>query len=682
MPRKSGIPEEVVDQLIEDVAKASIMLEKHRTELFKADDYPYTDVRTGIENALAVITDDALPALGIDNYGQQEHVAGLPQRVVIKNNILTKMGEAQNALDDLFKRLDRTPEAVTKASAVKTLKTAHKLMKVAWKFVTQAINEDEEAKAAAKGKRKKKAKKRKKASAQSEYITVKGELYKLAAGNFDVMVAYERWSDEDKEIGETDDKGVYLEENAPTLEDALQELPSVSWTYWGEQLPNNKSTISFISQPDENLESIEKGIDTTYTAFIRKIDRSPFTDAELEFIGNKLGLLGERPVMASATQPEYIRVDGHVYCLANKHTPKEIAQRALENWWLYEEKMQDMDSVVMGIMREAVDDAADLLAKAENEAEFRSRALELPILEELMQAVTDQSRWKTTPDTLDISKRRVVNLLFHGLNDNFDYDVFSKTSLFGSAEATTKEAAVKHPEYIRVNGHVYRLAAPPEHYQYHTMKDSKWDAGSYKGLKELHSLLEKWDRLSSADESAFSSEVSALEKEINERILSLQDLDWPPMLDELLESYDYDTESADNPATLHTTLHQRTMQEATAAKKGKKKPGWKKLPKGWTQKSAKKFWKSLLTDDGKEKMPKKKVTKCIREVKKMKDKEIDDPGAFCASLADMIEGPEWRKEPRKKRSKKKDTKKKPSKKGKGKKKASTIKYAGFTYEPV
>jgi hypothetical protein len=59
---------------------------------------------------------------------------------------------------------------------------------------------------------------------------------------------------------------------------------------------------------------------------------------------------------------------------------------------------------------------------------------------------------------------------------------------------------------------------------------------------------------------------------------------------------------------------------------------WEKLPNGWTQDSVDKFWDSLVGD------VKHKVTKCID---KMEDK-FDDPGAFCASLADKVEGKSWR----------------------------------------
>ena len=60
---------------------------------------------------------------------------------------------------------------------------------------------------------------------------------------------------------------------------------------------------------------------------------------------------------------------------------------------------------------------------------------------------------------------------------------------------------------------------------------------------------------------------------------------------------------------------------------------WDKLPPGWTEESLKSFWSSLTGDR------KGKVTACI---KKMEGK-VDDPGAFCASLADKISGDtSWR----------------------------------------
>jgi len=68
----------------------------------------------------------------------------------------------------------------------------------------------------------------------------------------------------------------------------------------------------------------------------------------------------------------------------------------------------------------------------------------------------------------------------------------------------------------------------------------------------------------------------------------------------------------------------------------KKAYGWSSLPKGWTQASAEKFWSSLTGD------VKHKVSKCIRKM----EGHFDDAGAFCASLADLVEGTDWRHEPR------------------------------------
>lgn len=66
---------------------------------------------------------------------------------------------------------------------------------------------------------------------------------------------------------------------------------------------------------------------------------------------------------------------------------------------------------------------------------------------------------------------------------------------------------------------------------------------------------------------------------------------------------------------------------------GKTAEGWGSLPKGWTQESLKSFWEALTG------AAKHKVTKCIEKMKESGG--VDDPGAFCASLADKME-PGWR----------------------------------------
>lgn len=72
----------------------------------------------------------------------------------------------------------------------------------------------------------------------------------------------------------------------------------------------------------------------------------------------------------------------------------------------------------------------------------------------------------------------------------------------------------------------------------------------------------------------------------------------------------------------------------------RKTAAWESLPEGWDQKSLKSFWNSLTGN------VKHKVTKCINQ---MKD-HVTDPGAFCASLADRIEGKKWRSSSRQRAS--------------------------------
>jgi len=69
---------------------------------------------------------------------------------------------------------------------------------------------------------------------------------------------------------------------------------------------------------------------------------------------------------------------------------------------------------------------------------------------------------------------------------------------------------------------------------------------------------------------------------------------------------------------------------------GKYAGKWDKLPKGWTQDSVKSFWNTLTGDR------KHKVTACIAKM----EGKIDDPGAFCASLADKVD-PGWRSKKKK-----------------------------------
>lgn len=50
---------------------------------------------------------------------------------------------------------------------------------------------------------------------------------------------------------------------------------------------------------------------------------------------------------------------------------------------------------------------------------------------------------------------------------------------------------------------------------------------------------------------------------------------------------------------------------------------WKGMPKGWTDESRRKFWKSVGES----------VEKCIEKM----EGKVDDAGAFCSSLKDRVE---------------------------------------------
>lgn len=61
---------------------------------------------------------------------------------------------------------------------------------------------------------------------------------------------------------------------------------------------------------------------------------------------------------------------------------------------------------------------------------------------------------------------------------------------------------------------------------------------------------------------------------------------------------------------------------------------WKKMPKGWTSKSRKEYYQSIGGFD-----------ECLKDMKG----KMEDPGAFCASLKDRVQGKGWRKKKRKKK---------------------------------
>ena len=70
--------------------------------------------------------------------------------------------------------------------------------------------------------------------------------------------------------------------------------------------------------------------------------------------------------------------------------------------------------------------------------------------------------------------------------------------------------------------------------------------------------------------------------------------------------------------------------------------GWENLPPGWTNKSMKDFAWSVADDSGSKIGDKEWFDACVSKV----EGELDDPNAFCASVADTVKGdPYWRGEP-------------------------------------
>jgi hypothetical protein len=101
------------------------------------------------------------------------------------------------------------------------------------------------------------------------------------------------------------------------------------------------------------------------------------------------------------------------------------------------------------------------------------------------------------------------------------------------------------------------------------------------------------------------------------------------------------------PLKVHINMEMQNLEVLVEHfyKLAKKKPKWKKLPKGWSQKTVKKYWDSLTEES------EHPFTECVKEMKgKMKK-----PEGFCAKTKDVATGTtKWRGEGRKKKKKKKN----------------------------
>lgn len=92
----------------------------------------------------------------------------------------------------------------------------------------------------------------------------------------------------------------------------------------------------------------------------------------------------------------------------------------------------------------------------------------------------------------------------------------------------------------------------------------------------------------------------------------------------------------DNHITINLVSRYGMQRLAAEGESGAKKPviGFKNLPKGWTVKSFKKFYKTITTED-----PDHPFSACVA---KLKDK-FDDPKRFCSKMLDSFYGTtKWR----------------------------------------
>lgn len=101
---------------------------------------------------------------------------------------------------------------------------------------------------------------------------------------YDVSITYETWDEESLEIGETDDKGWYLEDdNYETLQDVVDSVRNYNWVNWSSSNPGPRDWIS--SEAEVDMRSGER---TTYNLFIERDDGKPLSSEEISFISKKL----------------------------------------------------------------------------------------------------------------------------------------------------------------------------------------------------------------------------------------------------------------------------------------------------------------------------------------------------------------------------------------------------------
>lgn len=114
------------------------------------------------------------------------------------------------------------------------------------------------------------------------------------SAEYEIDVSYEKWTDEDREIGEASESDWYITSTAERLSDVPDELPGkTAGFYWQWDPYYNPDDIypgPLLEYTDnESTEALEKGITTTYHAFITRDGKTLTRDA-IQELGEKLGL--------------------------------------------------------------------------------------------------------------------------------------------------------------------------------------------------------------------------------------------------------------------------------------------------------------------------------------------------------------------------------------------------------
>jgi hypothetical protein len=114
---------------------------------------------------------------------------------------------------------------------------------------------------------------------------------KAVQGRYEVSTTYSTWTDEDREIGDTDRKGMF---NEPIVESSLEEIPGdlpdrfVPYT-WNAEYQGSQDVLLYGSTEGNDTDFYEKGETTYLDVFVKRLDDAPLSIEEIEELAALLG---------------------------------------------------------------------------------------------------------------------------------------------------------------------------------------------------------------------------------------------------------------------------------------------------------------------------------------------------------------------------------------------------------